>query len=67
MSAKPLTVKQAAVKLGMQERYVRELCSRLDIGYLVNPRLRLLSAADLPKIKAVKRGKGRPKKVAPEV
>lgn len=62
----PLTVAKAAAKLKMSERYVRDICSRLDIGYLITDRLRLLSAEDLPKIRSAAKVKGRPKKDAAE-
>lgn len=62
-----LTVTQAAAKLGMSARYVRELCDRLGLGNKPNPRLWLLSEADLPKIAAAKKDKGRPKRIESQV
>ena len=45
------TTDQAAAKTGKSERRVREIALELGLGVLVNPRCRLLTAADVRAIK----------------
>lgn len=59
-----LTVSQVAERLGCKPVTVRRAAVRLELGTLVTPRLRLLTEADVPKIKAaIHAGPGQPKKV----
>ncbi len=59
---KLLTVAQAAKKLRMSVSLVTDLCAKHGIGIPVNARMRLLSAADLERLKTCRDPKegGRP-------
>lgn len=46
-----ITVTKAAEKLRVSSIWARKLCHRYNIGRLINPRLRLLSESDIPRLR----------------
>jgi hypothetical protein len=54
------TTKQAAEQLGIAATTVRIHCLRYGIGELVTPRVRLLTEADLERLRGHAVGSGRP-------
>jgi hypothetical protein len=54
------TTGDAAAELGVSDRRIRALCATHDIGEMVTDRLRLLTAADVEKLKTVRKPPGRP-------
>jgi hypothetical protein len=59
-AGRTFTVPQAAKRLQLNERTVRERCERENIGLLINARMRLLSLRDLRRISAAARPVGNP-------
>lgn len=57
MTAREYTVTEAAAVLGRAPVTVRQLAERHGRGRLVNPRLRLLTAADIEFMRALKPGR----------
>lgn len=55
-----LSIQQAAKRLKLDPRTVRERCQRESIGWLVNPRLRMLTIDDLEAIRKAGRPVGNP-------
>jgi hypothetical protein len=61
----PITVPQAAAKIGVSEQRIRFLCDEMALGLKLNASLRLLSAGDVAALKRRCTGKsGRPKSKA---
>jgi hypothetical protein len=48
-----ITLKSAAERLGISLAWAQKQCAKHQIGQLINPRLRLLSPADLEKLRGV--------------
>jgi excisionase family DNA binding protein len=54
------TTGDAARALGVSDRRIRALCTTHDIGLMVTGRLRLLTVADLERLKTIRKPPGRP-------
>lgn len=54
------TTKQAAEKLDLHPGTVQRLCKEHDIGTLLNATTRILSAADVVKLKRIAKKPGNP-------
>jgi hypothetical protein len=63
---KLLSVPQAARILKLDQRMVRRRCEQAGIGLKVSSRLRLLTRADLVRIKQAKRPVGNPNFLKPK-
>jgi hypothetical protein len=50
-------VSEAALELGVSTSLIRRLCRKLELGREVNDRLRLLSPADLEKLRGAVHGR----------
>ncbi len=59
MTEHKITVTEAAKTLGVSAIWARELCRDHGIGELITSRLRLLSAADVAKLRRLIGGKRR--------
>ena len=57
---KLLTITQVAEKIGISQRYARQLAQRLRIGLRPSSRLILVSTNDIPRIKAAVKPTGNP-------
>lgn len=56
------TVAQATKRLGISRQRINALCKRYGIGTLLSPRLMVLTADDLNRLKARRKKAGRPPK-----
>jgi len=55
-----ITTQIAALELGLSVRQVNALCQQHGIGQMVNPRLRVLTKADIAILKKVRQPVGNP-------
>lgn len=53
MTVKRVLTSEIAKKLDVSERTIREVCQSNGIGKRVHPKLRILTAQDIPRIKAI--------------